>query len=106
LVSATEAANVVRVSFPVEVGESRQAEVVCFVKARPPLHLDVYYSHHIWRRRLTPTSKWEDENTMPIPITPQLEIQIALNVQNELWSMLLRGVRSLPEGIKSLKELP
>ena len=98
MVSATELANVVRISFPVDFGESRQGEVVCFVRVNPrdALRLDIFYSHHIWRRRTTPTSGWEDESVMPIPMSAQLEAQIAVNVQNELWSMFVKDIRTLP----------
>lgn len=98
LVSPTESPNVVRVSFPIAFGDLRQGEVVCFlrVNSRESLRLDVFYSHHLWRRRATPASQWEDEGTMSMPMSPQLEAQISINVQNELWSMFVKDIRVLP----------
>lgn len=100
LVQATDVPGVVRVSFTIEAEEKRQAEIVCIVKAAPsPLRLQIFYSHHVWRRRVTPTSKWEDENIMTLPFTPELETQILFNVRNELWSALTPHTGPMPEGV-------
>lgn len=107
MIQATDVPSVVRVTFMIAIGENKQAEVVCFVKAAPsPLRLQIFYSHHIWRRRGTPTSKWEDENTMTLPFTPELETQILFNVRNELWSMLTPHTAPLPEGVTGPAGLP
>jgi hypothetical protein len=95
LVSATEAPGVVRVAFAIDTGETRQSEIVCYVRAED-LRIGIYYSHHVWRHRMTPTSVWEEESTMRAPMTPQLEAQIMVNVPNELWSSLAKTVKVLP----------
>lgn len=95
MVSATEVSNIIRVSFTTDIGENRQSEVVCFVRPEG-LRMGIYYSHHTWRRRATPLSAWEDENTMRLPVTPQLEAQIMINVPYEIWSALTKAVAVLP----------
>lgn len=95
MISATDTPNILRVSFPVEVSDSRQMEVVCFVRAESS-GIGIYYSHHQWRRRATPGGVWEDENSMRLSMTPQLETQILASVPNEIWSAFARTVRVLP----------
>lgn len=95
MVSATEVPNILRVTFTIDIGDQRQSEVVCF--CRPDeLRLIIYYSHHIWRHRPTPTSEWENESAMRAPFTPQLESEIRIRVPYELWSALIKTVKVLP----------
>lgn len=98
--SATDVSNVLRVSFALEIGEHRQCEVVCFVRPED-LRLGIYYSHHVWRHRVTPTSAWETQNTLRVPMTPQLESEIRIQVPNELWLALAKHVRVLPGDVGS-----
>jgi len=95
LISATEVPNILRVVFQTPISDNRQGEVICYVRTEG-MRLGIYYSHHVWRRRATPVSAWEDENTMRLPMSAQLESQIMVNVPYEIWSTLAKTVAVLP----------